>query len=189
MSINTPEDWANAFLAALSAPVTPNNVQAIVAWEAQEGGHWKNTAHYNPLNTTLNFPPDSNINSVGVKAYESWEQGLEANVKTIELSYYTHIVEGLRANVPADQTLHAISASPWGTHFSAPASAYQSYAHYGETTNPPHPPREYIVQRGDNLWNIAKKFYGDGARYHVIATANKIKNVNMIYPGQSLVIP
>ncbi len=49
----------------------------------------------------------------------------------------------------------------------------------------------YTVVKGDCLWNIAKKFYGKGSQYTVIYNANKdkIKNPNLIYPGQVLIIP
>ena len=49
----------------------------------------------------------------------------------------------------------------------------------------------YVVVKGDCLWNIAKKFYGSGAQYTRIYNANKdkIKNPNLIYPGQVLIIP
>lgn len=49
----------------------------------------------------------------------------------------------------------------------------------------------YTVKKRDCLWNIAKKFYGNGAKYTVIYNANKskIKNPNLIYPGQVFIIP
>ena len=51
--------------------------------------------------------------------------------------------------------------------------------------------KTYTVVRGDCLWNIAKRFYGNGAQYTKIYNANrdKIKNPNLIYPGQVLTIP
>lgn len=51
--------------------------------------------------------------------------------------------------------------------------------------------RTYTVVRGDCLWNIAKKYYGNGNQYTKIYNANrdKIKNPNLIYPGQVLTIP
>lgn len=58
--------------------------------------------------------------------------------------------------------------------------------------NPPKPANQtYTVVRGDCLWNIAKKYYGNGSKYTVIYNANrdKIKNPNLIYPGQVLTIP
>jgi len=49
----------------------------------------------------------------------------------------------------------------------------------------------HIVQPGDTLWAIAKKYYGNGNQYPRIVNANKdkIKNPNLIFPGQQLVIP
>lgn len=49
----------------------------------------------------------------------------------------------------------------------------------------------YKVVEGDNLWKIAKKQLGSGSRYVEIYELNKdqIKNPNMIYIDQELVIP
>ena len=63
-----------------------------------------------------------------------------------------------------------------------------------QTDSSPAPKVEnktYTVISGDCLWNIAKKFYGNGSQYTKIYNANtdKIKNPNLIYPGQVLVIP
>ena len=51
--------------------------------------------------------------------------------------------------------------------------------------------KTYKVKRGDCLWNIARKFYGNGTKYTKIYNANrdKIKRPNLIYPGQVLKIP
>ncbi len=51
--------------------------------------------------------------------------------------------------------------------------------------------QNYTVKSGDCLWNIAKRFYGNGSKYTVIYNANrdKIKNPNLIYPGQVFWIP
>ena len=51
--------------------------------------------------------------------------------------------------------------------------------------------KTYIVKAGDSLWKIAKQFYGNGASYSKISGSNsdKIKNPNLIYPGQVLTIP
>lgn len=61
----------------------------------------------------------------------------------------------------------------------------------------------YTVKSGDCLWNIAKKYYGSGAKYTVIYNANKTvientakkygkkssSNGHWIYPGTKLTIP
>lgn len=51
--------------------------------------------------------------------------------------------------------------------------------------------KTYTVKAGDSLWAIAAKYYGKGAEYTKIASANtdKISNPNLIYPGQVLAIP
>lgn len=52
--------------------------------------------------------------------------------------------------------------------------------------------KKYKVVKGDCLWNIAKRFYGNGSKYTVIYNANRKvvgSNPNLIYPGQILVIP
>lgn len=49
--------------------------------------------------------------------------------------------------------------------------------------------RQYVVVKGDTLWAICRRFYGDGSLYGKLAAANGIKNPNLIYPGQVLTIP
>lgn len=50
----------------------------------------------------------------------------------------------------------------------------------------------YTVKPGDCLWNIARKFLGNGSRYMEIYEANKAiigSNPNLIYEGQIFTIP
>jgi len=47
---------------------------------------------------------------------------------------------------------------------------------------------EYIVQKDDNLWIIAQKFYGDGHKFIEIANDNNIKKPNEIFIGSKLKI-
>ena len=50
--------------------------------------------------------------------------------------------------------------------------------------------KTHTVQSGDTLWEIAKKYYGNGSQYQKIVSANpSIKNPNLIYPGQVFTIP
>jgi nucleoid-associated protein YgaU len=47
------------------------------------------------------------------------------------------------------------------------------------------------VIRGDSLWGISERLYGDGLRYTQIYAANvaQIRNPRLIYPGQVFVLP
>ena len=47
----------------------------------------------------------------------------------------------------------------------------------------------YQVIKGDNLWEIAVKEYGDGYQWTKIAAANNLKNASIISVGQKIVIP
>lgn len=93
----TPPSFATALLTAIGAPITKANVKSLVDWQAMEGGNWENTAHYNPLNTTLNEPGATSMNSVGVKSYTSWKQGLAATVATLDSHDYADIIAALKS--------------------------------------------------------------------------------------------
>ena len=47
----------------------------------------------------------------------------------------------------------------------------------------------YKVVKGDNLWNIAVRAYGDGYRWVDIAKTNKLVNPGMIHAGNIFVLP
>ncbi len=49
----------------------------------------------------------------------------------------------------------------------------------------------YIIEKGDTLWKIADKAYGNGAKYNAIFEANRevIQNPDKIFPGQKIRIP
>lgn len=51
--------------------------------------------------------------------------------------------------------------------------------------------QSYTVKSGDSLSKIAKHFYGDASKWHRIFEANKdkIKNPDLIHPGQEFTIP
>tara|TARA_R110002124_G_scaffold9586_17_gene49331 strand:+ start:182 stop:784 length:603 start_codon:yes stop_codon:yes gene_type:complete len=48
-----------------------------------------------------------------------------------------------------------------------------------------------IIRRGDNLWTIARRVYGEGVKYTTIYQANtsQIRDPDRIYPGQVFNLP
>jgi len=107
-----PVQWAKDFLTRLNAPITASNVRAITAWEQAEG----TAAAYNPLATTQSgYAGETRFNSVGVKNYSSYADGLDANVKAITNGLYGNILSALQQGNDADAVARAIAGSRWGT--------------------------------------------------------------------------
>jgi len=47
----------------------------------------------------------------------------------------------------------------------------------------------YTVAKGDSLWKIAVRAYGDGYKWVEIARANNLANPNIIHAGNILTLP
>ena len=47
----------------------------------------------------------------------------------------------------------------------------------------------YVVVKGDDLWHVAVRAYGDGYKWTEIAKANNLKNPNVIHAGNVLTLP
>lgn len=49
----------------------------------------------------------------------------------------------------------------------------------------------YVIEKGDSLWKIAEKAYGNGSKYTAIFDANRevITDPDKIFPGQKIRIP
>lgn len=48
---------------------------------------------------------------------------------------------------------------------------------------------QYVVEKGDHLWGIAVRAYGDGYKWMEIARENNLDNPNLIHPGNVLTLP
>jgi nucleoid-associated protein YgaU len=88
---------------------------------------------------------------------------------------------------PADQPRQdvAVAEPPQATAVTAPAdtAAPSDANERGNAT--------MVISRGDSLWSISRRTLGDGSRYAIIYRANrgKIRDPDLIYPGQVLVLP
>jgi hypothetical protein len=109
----TYQRWAMALLGSLGAPICDQDVVAVVTWETAES----TMARYNPLATTFTMPGSTYFNSVGVKDYLSFSQGIEASRNTLlggSSSFgYAAVVSALRSCASATVTATAIRDSSW----------------------------------------------------------------------------
>jgi len=103
--------WATDVLNRLGLPVTSENLKALAAWAQAEGTN----AGYNPLATTQSMPGATNFNSVGVKNYLSYADGVQATVTTLTNGHYANILAALQAGNSATAVGQAVANSPWGT--------------------------------------------------------------------------
>lgn len=113
----TRGQFARALLPKVGAEVTARNMRALMAWMQAEG----DAGRFNPLNTTQDKPGATDFNSVGVKNYRSFVDGVNATAETLNygadrgLYGYHGIRSCLRRNAPAWRTLGAVESSAWGT--------------------------------------------------------------------------
>ena len=120
LGTGSEKEWATGLLQKMGAPVNDASINALTTWMRHEGGHWKNSANYNPLNTTLDMSNNESMNSVGVKRYKSWEEGYAATIGTLTGKNagdrgYTAIVDALKAGASTDTILAAVNNSAWMT--------------------------------------------------------------------------
>jgi nucleoid-associated protein YgaU len=72
-----------------------------------------------------------------------------------------------------------------------PAADFSDVQGGSSSTAPAGQPQTYTVESGDSLSKIAKRLYGDANKWHAIFEANrdKIKNPDLIRPGEVLSLP
>lgn len=112
-SYNDPRSrWSIALLREMKLPVTPDNIRFINAWQQAEGTR----ASFNPLATTMRWNGATTFNSVGVRNYASYEDGIKATAATLRLGYYTTLVSAMRSGKSAVSIASNIDAlKTWGT--------------------------------------------------------------------------
>ena len=95
----------------LGAPVSEENLKFLYAWRQSEGKAGK----FNPFNTTWKLPGSTDFNSVGVKNYQTLEDGMIATIKTLKNGRYNCIVDGLKNDIGASNIAKCESLKTWGT--------------------------------------------------------------------------
>jgi len=108
-------DWQGQILTGVGAPITPQNLQALAAWQRGEGG----TANNNPFNTTWQMPGATPYNTLPggghVYNYLTPAQGINATIRTLHNGLYAPILRALQAGTNSQAVAQAIANSQWGT--------------------------------------------------------------------------
>jgi hypothetical protein len=110
-------NWAHDLLSMLNLPATYENIRALNAWQAAEGGGSDGPSHsdFNWLNTTRNMPGARDINKVGVKAYASYHDGLVATAQALTNGLYGDVLSAFARGNSAQAVGQAVANSKWGT--------------------------------------------------------------------------
>ncbi|MDB5612440.1 MAG: hypothetical protein JWQ22_93 [Devosia sp.] len=102
----------------------------------------------------------------------------------------------LPANVPVTAVAEAVAPAVEPATVATDAPAADSVptlvaVSIGEPDSERFASGKAIIRRGDNLWTIARRVYGEGMRYTTIYEANtgQIRDPNRIYPGQVFELP
>lgn len=123
--------------------------------------------------TNLDF--ESTVLTVSLEGYEMKEDAENAYDVTVSLKFKEYFTYGTVVSVNETKTV------------TKKVTEYKGY----------------VVQKGDTLWHISKRFYGTGAKWKIIYNANKTvieetakkygkessSNGHWIYPGCKLIIP
>jgi hypothetical protein len=101
-------DFVDALLAKLNAPVNPTNEQVLAAFAQSEG---TGLQYNNPFDTTINEFGAPGINSVNVRNFATFDQGVQATADTFQGGNYPTLVQDLRQSAPASAYLSGAAAS------------------------------------------------------------------------------
>lgn len=148
-----------------------------------------NYIEVNTLSGTLNFivneetiklKAGDTVKLKGLGKYLSGNYYVKDITRQISSNGYSHAATLIKTDVGA-----SLKTSTKSKDKKKPAKKVKS------SNSKDNAKRTYTVKKGDCLWNIAKKFYGNGSAYTKIydANTNKIADPHWIYPGQVFVIP
>jgi hypothetical protein len=116
------DDVYEAILTGVGAPITNENMKFMYAWRQGEGAK----AAFNPFNTTKKKENSTFYNCLsrkdgkcvgGVINYSNQQEGIEATIETLNLSYYSCITNGLKNDIGAKKIARQCkdALKTWGT--------------------------------------------------------------------------
>lgn len=181
------EDSANKVLLRAIVPFTRPETEAAAAVAAAETSPTalQSTTDENVIaneGTLSEVEPDQVVAQV--------DTSTDKDVKSNDIAAASPKVDNNEPKIPLNsgqstgENVEIASAEAENTDVSAPATIVQD-------SLTPAASQSVIIRRGDTLWQIARRTYGQGVRYTTIYLANQdqIKNPNRISPGQIFSVP
>lgn len=100
-------------------------------------------------------------------------------------------IEDLNAKEQQGSTISETQESTWNkeTTTSSASNINPDLSTPNQSTNPVKPAREHTIVKGDTLWDLAQKFYGNPYKWTTIANANQNPDPYKLQIGRKLVIP
>lgn len=96
-----PSGATDALLAAaLQRRGLPVSQQNLMLLRTMAKGEGMNPAYFNPLATTQPEPGAGSLNSVGVREYPTFEEGVQALATTLGNGNYDNVLAGMKVNAP-----------------------------------------------------------------------------------------
>jgi phage tail protein X len=127
------------------------------------------------------------IRNLPGKPYAGYLNGLTLQEENLRLMREVADLKA-RIGLPLSETLKPVQNAPTN-----PVSASPSSSHVPTISKPrvPAAPKDYVVQKGDSLYAISRKFYGDSSHIDRIYQANRdvMRSKNSLRVGQTLKIP
>lgn len=128
------------------------------------------------------------------RAYDNWEQCVNNYYELLNTKLYSGVMSGVDYRTQLLQIGEKYFTSSTEVYTCTKIIEKYNLVQYDEFIQvnvedvPVQTARYYTVVKGDSLWKISAKFYGNGIYWRRIADANGLHGT-LIYPGQMLIIP
>lgn len=128
------------------------------------------------------------------RAYDNWQQCVDNYYELLNTKLYSRVMADVDYRTQLVQIGELYFTSSTEVDTCTKIIEKYNLVQYDEFTQvnlepvTVKPALYYTVVKGDSLWKISSKFYGNGIYWRRIAEANNI-NGTLIFPGQKLIIP
>jgi len=132
------------------------------------------------ISSTYTVSPGDDLWSISEKVYKDGYKWIEiAKANKLDDPGLIHV--GNKLTVPTIEHKSTISTAIESKNSSETKDASMQNTAIKEAT--------YVIRKGDNLWDISVRAYGDGYKWPEIEKINNLENPDLIYPDNVLKLP